>query len=372
MCKRDKIGMKHRIMTKRSAKIALIFSALLVVGIVVVRDRKSSSVSDGSLGTVNTARWWEAVKNKPASSFIAELEAQLNAQLAADSARLIRELLESGVDAVTHQPFKIGPGGNLSTAPTFRVWLLDQFGRRSALEAAAYSSRIYETSTSADEWALALRNDWRVAVQAGRISEVRMRVLELLGNQSWAENPSVGFLEAFDVAVVSMAWEAIPRFEGWISEGKSKALLNGSWLALDRLAQEAPTDFSAQLIRNPNWLGSQPKLRAGLMARANLAVEPERLSVEAYLSRSDLSEPEVRRFFELFPNVNGTFSHNLVSEPRLVSLVEAAHRDRAALQGVRSWLGTPNFSKWRLYLTAAESRLVEACASAERGGVLTP
>lgn len=359
-------------MTRRITKVSIVFGALLIVCLLFVREQKSPTFGVGQSATPGLIRWQEALKKKPAPSFISELQAYLNAQSVADGARLIRELLESGIDAVTSQSFKIGPGGNLSVAPTLRVWLLDQFGRLSAVEAAAYSQRIYEKSTSADEWALALRNDWRVAVQAGRISEVRVRVLELLGNQNWAENPSIGFLEAFDVAVVAMAWEAIPRFEHWITEGKSKALLNGSWLALDRLAQEAPSDFTAQLIRNPDWLGSQPKLRAGLMARANLAVEPERLSVEAYLSRSDLSEPEVRRFFELFPNVNGTFSHNLVSEPRLVSLVEAAHRDRAALQGVRNWMGRPNFSKWRTYLISAESRLVEACASAERGGVLTP
>lgn len=356
----------------RRLKLTAAGGALLFVGLIVFWRLDFLSKTYRTSAASQTAPWQQIVRQRSASSLISELEAYLNTLSASEGTRQIREMLDSGLDLATNQPFKIGPGGNLTSVPTLRVWLLDQFGRRSAVEAAAYSSRIYETSISADEWALALRNDWRIAVQSGRIPEVRKRVLDLLSNSNWAGNPTIGFLEAFDVAVASMAWEAIPRFERWVTDGKSRALLNGSWLALDRLAQEAPTDFTAQIVEHSEWLGSQPKLRAGLMARANIAVEAERKAVETYLQRSDLSDSEASRFFDLFPNVSGSFSHNLVTEPRIISSVEAANRDKAALMGVREWLNRTEYRRWRSYLISAESRLVEACASASRGGLLMP
>lgn len=314
----------------------------------------------------------EAAQKASGPKTIAELRITLDSLPKADAVAWILRMLDSGRDAGTGESFRIGSGGSLTGAPTLRVWLLDRLGQLDPTTAAKYSQRIYERFGSADEWAIAMRNDWRVAVQTGGIASVRNRVLELLDNPGWATDPSIGFLEAFDVAVATLSWEAVPRFERWLTSGESKPLQKAAWLALDRLAIESPTDFTTQLILNPEWLATQPSIRAGLMARANIAIEPDRLGVEAYLRRGDLSDVEGRRFFELYPNVTGSVSQNLVTVARLVSLSEAAHRDQRALQGVRDWLERPEFSRWHSNLKQAEARLIEACASAARGGILTP
>jgi hypothetical protein len=314
----------------------------------------------------------EAAQKTSGPETIADLRITMDSLPKSEAVAWILRMLDSGRDAVTGQPFRIGTGGSLTGAPTLRVWLLDRLGQLDPTTAAKYSQRIYERHSSADEWALALRNDWRQALQTGGIASVRNRVLELLDDPDWAASPSLGFLEAFDVAVATMAWEAVPRFERWLTAGQPKPLQKGAWLALDRLATESPTDFAAQLTLNPAWLSTQPSIRAGLMARANIAIEPDRLAVEAYLRRNDLGEAEGGRFFELYPNVSGSVSQNLVTVPRLVSLTEAAHRDQRALQGVRAWRAQPEFARWRNHLNEAEARLVEACASAMRGGILTP
>jgi hypothetical protein len=355
----------------RSTKLVLAAAGLsLLIGSIWWHNQPGET--PGSSTGSKYSQLSEAAQKASGPETIAELRTTLDPLPKAEAVAWILRMLDSGRDAVTGQPFRIGSGGSLTEAPTLRVWLLDRLGQLDPTSAAKYSQRIYERLGSADEWAIALRNDWRVAVQTGGMASVRNRVLELLDNPGWAADPSIGFLEAFDVAVATLSWEAVPRFERWLTSGESRPLQKAAWLALDRLAIESPTDFTTQLNLNPGWLATQPSIRAGLMARANIAIETDRLAMEAYLRRGDLSEVEGQRFFELYPNVSGSVSQNLVTIARLVSLSEVAHRDQRALQGVRDWLERADFSRWHSNLKQAEARLIEACASAARGGILTP
>jgi hypothetical protein len=303
---------------------------------------------------------------------LGEMEGALRALPRDEAVAALIAFLDSGADAATGLDFKLGSGGILARAPTLRVWALDHLGRIDAAVAASYAARIYARHDSADEWAVALRNDWRVAAPAGRIEPVRARVLELLADEAWAKQPSVGFLEAFDVAVATMAWEAVPRLEQWLGLAQPKALRAGAWIAFDRLTMEVPSDFLPTLVQRREWLASQPLLRAGLVARADLRVERERQAVETYLQRDDVSTLEGKRFLELLPNVSATVSHNLVTPARITSPAQAASRDQASLSSVRDWRGKPRFSRWNDELAAAETRLAEAVASAVRGGYLQP
>ena len=281
-------------------------------------------------------------------------------------------LLDEGSDSATGLAFKVGPGGNLASASTLRVWMLDLLGQLDPAEGARYARRIYERHDSADEWAVALRNDWRVAAPAGQIAAVRQRVLELVEDARWAKNPSNGFLEAFDLTVATLAWEAVPRLEQLLAPSQSADLRRASWVALDRLALEIPADFLPMLAQRPDWLQSQPLVRAGLFARADLAVDRERLAVESYLARPDLSPEEGAKFFDLAPNVNATISPNLATTARGPTLHEAARRDRAALEAVQAWQARPEFQRWSQGMATAEARLREAIASAIRGGFSKP
>lgn len=303
---------------------------------------------------------------------LGKLEGALRALPRDEAAAALLAFLDSGADAATGLAFTLSAGGNLLGAPTLRVWALDQLGRIDGIAAANYAAKIYARHDSADEWAVALRNDWRVAAPAGRIEPVRARALELLADTAWAKQPSIGFLEAFDVAVATMAWEAVPRLEQWLDPAQPKSLRAGAWIALDRLTMEVPSDFLPALVQNRVWLASQPLLRAGLVARADLRVESERQAVETYLQRDDITKPEGKRFFDLLPNVSSTVSHNLVTTVRIASPAQAAKLDQVSLASVRAWRSQTRFTRWNGELATAETRLGESVASAVRGGYLQP
>ena len=290
----------------------------------------------------------------------------------ADAVAALIAFLDRGTNAQTGLMFQVESGGKLRSAPSLRVWALDQLGRLDVVSAADYSARIYSNHDSADEWAVALRNQWRQAAPSGQIEPVRRRVLELISDAGWASVPSVGFLEALDLSVATLAWEAVPSFERWLDSSQPTALRGGAWVALDRLTMEVPGDFLPLLVERKEWLRSQPLLRAGLVARADLSVARERMAVERYLQRDDVATSEGKRFLELLPNVSATVSHNLVTTARTPTPQQAARLDRAALAGVREWREQSKFERWAEEFVAAEIRLSESVASAVRGGYLQP
>jgi hypothetical protein len=301
-----------------------------------------------------------------------EMARRLRAAPADLAVAVLLTLLDEGLDSPTGLTFKVGPGGNLATASTLRVWMLDLLGQLDPAEGARYARRIYERRDSADEWAIALRNDWRVSAPAGQLADVRQRAVELVEDARWAKTPSPGFLEAFDLTVATMAWEAVPRLEQLLAPSQSADLRRASWVALDRLALETPADFLPLLAQRPDWLKSQPLVRAGLFARADLAVDRERLAVESYLARPNLAAEEGAKFFALTPNVNATVSHNLATTARVPTLHDAARLDRSALAALQSWQARPEFQRWNGAMTSAEARLRESIAAAIRGGFSKP
>ena len=77
-----------------------------------------------------------------AKTLLEMLAAQLKVTPADQASRIIDEFLHSSRNARTLLPFCIGNAGCLTTAPTFRVWLMDQLARVNAEAAAAYADRI--------------------------------------------------------------------------------------------------------------------------------------------------------------------------------------------------------------------------------------
>lgn len=295
----------------------------------------------------------------------------LAAPAAAVVAALLAEL-RSGADVPTGLDFRVGAKGNLATWPTWRIWLLDVLGQVDPAAAAAHSADVYARRNSPDEWSLAMRNEWRGLDPSNRATAVRERARELISAPDWAQQPTVGFLEGVDAAVATLAWEFVPRFETWLGPESSPMLRQAGWVALEKLALENPSDFLPALASNASWLSSQPLLRAGLMARADVGDDRQRAAVESYLARADVAAAEGEKFFALFPNVNAPISHTLMSTLRTPSLAEAAHRDRAALAQVRGWRTQPSYMRWAEGLAAAETRLAASVASAVRGGILPP
>lgn len=311
-------------------------------------------------------------KAEDVQTLLARLRDEL---LAAPSAPVVSALLDelrSGADVPTGLDFRVGAQGNLATWPTWRTWLLDLLGQIDPATAAAHSAEVYARRNSADEWSLAMRNEWRGLDPAQRATAVRERARELVFADDWVQRPTPGFLEGVDASVATLAWEFLPRFEAWLAPESSKELRHAGWIALEKLALENPSDFLPALAANASWLSSQPLIRAGLMARADVGDDRQWRAVDAYLGRSDISAAEASKFFELVPHMNAPIAHTLISTLRVPSAAEAAHRDRGTLAKIREWRADPRLTRWSEQITAADTRLAESVASAVRGGILPP
>ena len=123
---------------------------------------------------------------------LAELSQWLATLPPKEAAAAIRQFLDSKADAPTGQGFKIGANGALSSAPTLRVFLLDQLGRLDPAAAADYAKVILASKDSPDEWAVALRNlAWGDTSDDGR-ALLEQKTSEMLQYEPWQQNPSAG------------------------------------------------------------------------------------------------------------------------------------------------------------------------------------
>jgi len=226
----------------------------------------------------------------------------------------IRQLLDSGTDASTGLGFKIGGGGALLEAPTLRTFLLDQLGALDPAAAAAYAREILNTSNSPDEWALALRNLARGDTSAEARTMLEAKTGELLRNEAWQRDPSVGYLEAFDTAVHLGGTTLLPPLTELVSKKDNQAVAHAAFLTLDRLTINQPAQTLAALNEHPDWMTGHEATRANYFARADIGDATQRQLVESYLLDSTRSPAELQTFVGVFPNANFMISHNLLTE----------------------------------------------------------
>ncbi len=318
------------------------------------------------------ARTVEAFSTHPtrdeALELISKLESSLATKPKADVVSALIALLAGGKDVPTGLQFVVGANGYLIEQPTIRTWALDYLTKLDLAAALSFGAKIYGEFKSPDEWALALRNDFRAGSAIDGGAALRQRVTELVSHSPWRESPSAGFLEAFDIAVATQSWELLPSFEDALDPKSNQATRRGALVAIDRFSVESPEDFLPQLARNVAWLSTEPLLRASVIARADPASARQLSAAETYLARKDVSDEEGRRFFELFPNANAFVSHNLTTPIRTKSLANIAALDRAALSAVKDWQIRPEFSRWQSAMQAATGRLSEQVSAAQRGG----
>ncbi len=297
---------------------------------------------------------------------------QLSEKLAAISpekaAGLLRDALSSRLDAVTKLPFAIGDGGNLATAPTFRVWLLDQLGRTDPQAAADYAKQILATRESADEWAVALRDFARVRGAAGDVAFLNGKMRELLGDPRWQAEQSAGWLEAFDVAVHAKAVELTPDLARLLMRtGKQdKAAAHAAFLTLDRLVQAAPADMLTRVQAEPGLMKGRELTRANYFARADVRDARQREIVERYILDPARSAEELAKFAGLYPNANMMISKNLLTPTVTPSREDIILRDREALRVAREWAADPRFAPLQAHVQAIQTRLRQFVGESEK------
>ncbi len=288
-----------------------------------------------------------AVLNDPNNPNKAQALAALRSALAGADPKValaaIRQFLQTGQDGKTGLRFKVGEGGVLAEAPTLRTFLLDQLGTLSTeaktSDAADVAQEILGSKTSADEWALALRNiAW--ADPNGSKTLLAAKAREMIGYQPWQQNPSGGYLEAFDVAAysgdASLVGDLAPLAK------TATPLQRAAEIALERLSALAPAQVSSYLNANPGVLADLPLLRADYMGNVDLSDPAQEAQAEAYLRRSDVTEAEKEKFLARLATPAGFVSNNLLTPPDIATTSIFAHRTTVN-QAASSWLASGAF-----------------------------
>ena len=212
----------------------------------------------------------------------------------------VRLFLQSGKDSDTGLPYTVGEDGTLASAPTLRVYLLDELANlaekgndTNALLEESY--RVLGARGSADEWSVALRNiAWG---DKDSNTYLNQKFQEMVSNPIWAKDPSAGMLEAFDIPAYTGDTGSITILVAYLDAkdpdtGERSTLANASNVALDKMAQNSPGKVMDYLNSNPSILASKPLLRADYFAKADLNNPNQRREIEDYFSRKDVTEQE--------------------------------------------------------------------------------
>ena len=288
---------------------------------------------------------------------LAELRALLDSLPASVASREVRSLLESRKDAPTKLDVTVKKGGALGDASSFRVFLLDYLGQIDRPAAAAISHEILSVPTSADEWAVSLRNVAWADDSADTMEFLRGKAAEMISNNAWRQNPSAGFLEAFDVIVHARGFGLEPRLAELVRDKEHRAVGYAAFLTLDRLTLSDPAAALAPLAEQSALMDGREQTRANLFARLDVGDAPQRALLEKYLLDSRRTPQELQTFAGIYPNANYMISNNLLTANPTASDGKLATRDQVALQVIEGWLADPRFADLQPHLAAMRNRL---------------
>jgi len=355
---------------------ALVAAGLLVIGIAwfAFRSPDAGTPIDGSRGPSATASASRTgadplvsaasrLRGKPAAPAARQTLADLRAALAAmskdEAVAWIEQYISSGKDETTGLEFEIGADGAMTGWPTFRTFLLDALLGIDPAAAARISRDILAKPTTADEWALALRNLGRTGTGPETDSFLRERTAALIANPEWQTQPSVGYLNAFDVLVHTRATDSTPLLSGLIQNKARKDLAHAAFLTLDRLVQREPVAELTQLAADRALQASRPEMTAQQFARADLRDPAQLALVKSWLLDPARTPTELRSFAGVYPNNNRFVSHNLLTADSQPAGADLAAHDRAALAIVTAWQADPAFQPVAEHLATMVARLNE-------------
>jgi hypothetical protein len=271
-----------------------------------------------------------------------------------EAVALIRSILDRGEDRPTGLAFEIAGDSSLTGWPTLRTFLLDALLAIDPAAAATISRDILSKPTTADEWALALRN---VARSGNDAAYLRAKTEQLILHPAWQADPSIGYLNAFDVLVHIGSTESTPLLSSLIQRKDRKDLAHAGFLTLDRLVQRQPVDELTRLAADTALQQSRPEMVAQQFARADLRDPEQQSLVKAWLLDPARQPAELRAFAGVYPNNNRFVSNNLLTRESAPSGDDLAAHDRAALQVLVAWQQDPSFAPVADHLAGMVSRL---------------
>lgn len=262
-------------------------------------------------------------------------------------AEMLQQLLESGRDRMTGLNFEVGPHGFLTGWPSLRVFLLDVLAASDPEMAVGIAKGVLGETSSADEFAVALRSLTREGVERVKDEELSAFFGQMLGRREWRN--SAGFAEAFDLVRRVGSPEIATRLVSWDGNPALKSM------AMDEFAAEHPGAMLDVLVSGPPLNGMAC---ANLMARADPADSKQMATVDAYLRSPDRSPEEASAFLQAFPLRSATTGYRLYGEtPAPYDYRQIVAGDRAAYEHVRLWVSDPSLEKYRTDLEELQQRL---------------
>ena len=232
-----------------------------------------------------------------------------------EAAAAIVAFLKTGDDGPTGLPFVVGPDGMMEAIPSVRSALLDLLPSLDPLAALEAAREIMDQRTSADEYALALRNMAWNDLDGDLKSELSARFMDLL-KSPWLDQPSAGFLEAFDIAVEVGGGPMFDRLIALAGEATVKsntAVSRAAFMSLDRMIVRDRALLTAAFSADAGWMEFAPLQRASLMSRLDLTEPAQREVFSRYLADTSHAAGELEYFAKVFPNENFLYGHRLVT-----------------------------------------------------------
>ena len=299
------------------------------------------------------------IEGKDAQRLFENLRDYLTGLPKTEAVREIIAFLDSGDDASTGLEFRLGKGGSLVSWPSVRVALLDWLGHIDSETGAKYAEKVLKKQTHPDEWALAFRNYGRVnETDEGRAFLVS-KVTEMIDHTDWRSNPSVGFLESFDVLVHARSTKSTPKLSSLAADtrSESRALAHAAFLTLDRLTLVETESQLRELGKDPDLTKVRGGMVSNLYARADIRNPEERQLLEGYLLSPERTQKELQSFAGVYPNNNQMISNNLLTQTVTPKNSELAAHDREALGIVEGWINDPKFRSILPHLQTMRRRL---------------
>ena len=273
--------------------------------------------------------------DEQAALMLSELRVAIRQAPEEVAAAAVVEFLKTGDDAPTGLPFEVGPEGMMDAVPSVRSALLDLMPSLDPVAALAVAREIMNQRTSADEYALALRNMAWNDLDGDLKSELSARFMDLLKSR-WLDQPSAGFLEAFDIAVEVGGGAMFDRLVALAGEATAKsnsAASRAAFMSLDRMIVRDRALLVTAFSGDDRWMDFAPLQRASLMSRLDLMEPAQRDVFSRYLAADSLAADELEYFAKVFPNENFLYGHRLVTADEATPTIDEVKAADARVLG---------------------------------------
>lgn len=278
-----------------------------------------------------------------AADILQRLRETLSRAQEQEAAAAIVAFLQTGKDAATGLPFDVGSEGVLDSSPSLRVMLLDLLPSLDPHASVGVARQIIADGNSQDEYAMALRNLAWNDLDGDMAPELSAGFSKMTGRSDWRDNPSAGFLEAFDIAVQVGGPQMLDRVAAVITpdsvtaQGASQAIDRAAFIALDRMVLRDPSILVSKFSENPGFLAHANRQRASMMSRLDIEQSAQRELFVRYLQSTNHAEGELDYFSGLFPNGNYLHGHRLVTaEETTPTIDQRQEMDRRVLTVLKS------------------------------------